>query len=125
MQPPCCDSSRRCQDYREAICFAALDVESRVLEIEIALEAVHDLLRDAAFVAQRDDRASLGVEQLASRTLILQRLLLDRAVVAVVEPRAKAPLPELVRAAQPLGRVGAHRAVVDELVEPAIAASAA
>ena len=56
---------------------AASDVEPGVLEIEVALDAVHDGVVDAALPPQLDDRAPLGVEQLAPQPLVVLRALLD------------------------------------------------
>src|ERR1051326_3067884 len=78
---------------------------------------MHDLVRDPALVAQRDDGGTLGLEQLTPYTLIRERALLDRAVVVIVEAGTEAALPELIEAPHALGRVGAHGALVDELVE--------
>ncbi len=39
-----------------------LDVEPRVLEIEVALDEVHDRVVDAALAAKLDDRTPLRVE---------------------------------------------------------------
>src|SRR5262249_57249105 len=80
-----------------------LDVEPGVLEVEVALEPVHDLVRDPALVAQGDDRGALGLEQLAAGALVRHRAFLDRAVVAVIEAGAKPVLAELLRAPEPLG----------------------
>src|SRR6266542_3344985 len=77
-----------------------LDVEPRVLEVEIALDAVHHLVVDPSLAAQLDDRLTLGVEQLAAQPLVVQGTLLDHPVVLVVEAGPEAALAELVEAEQ-------------------------
>ena len=60
----------------------------------------------------------LGLEELAHHLLVGGRLLLDRAVVAVVEAGLEAVAPEAERAPEPLGGLRADGAVLDELLEP-------
>src|SRR3954451_11046990 len=55
------------------------DLQSLVLEVELALEPVHDVVGDHALVAQPHDLAPLGLEDLPHR-----RLVGDRAVLVAV-----------------------------------------
>src|SRR5439155_13656371 len=74
------------------------DIEAGVLEVEIALDKVHDVVVDSPLTPQLDDRSALGVEQLAAQPLVVLRPLLDRAVVLGVEARREAALAETVQA---------------------------
>jgi hypothetical protein len=76
-----------------------LHVESSVLQVEIALQAVHDLVADDARSSEPHDLGPLGVEELAAQALVVQRALLDRAVVRGVEARRKPIAAEAVQAA--------------------------
>ena len=42
------------------------DVQARVLEVEVALDGVHDVVVDLSLASELDDRPSLGVEKLAT-----------------------------------------------------------
>src|SRR4029077_11096817 len=95
----------------------ALGVQPGDLEIEIVLDAAHHLVADLPRVAQLDDRMTLGLQQLATQPLVLERPLLDLAVPVRVDPRREAVDPEPVRTTEALGRVVPHRAFGYELVE--------
>src|SRR5262245_45286574 len=71
------------------------DLQPGVLEVEVALDAVHDLVVDAPAVAQADDLRALGLEHLAAQALVVLRALLQAPVVGVVEARREAPHPVL------------------------------
>src|SRR5262249_22638985 len=94
-----------------------LHVEPHVLEVEVALDSVHDLVADPAAVAELDDRAPLGLEQLAAEPLVALGLLLEGAVVGVVEAGREPRAAEGVEAPKPLGRVGPYPVLVDQLVQ--------
>ena len=85
-----------------------VDVQPRVFEVEVALDAVQDLVVDLAPAAQLDHAAALGVEKLAAQPLVGLRPLLDLAVVLVVEARREAVWRKSVGAAHALGGVVAH-----------------
>ena len=55
---------------RRAAPRAESDLEARVLEVEVALDAAHDLVVDLAHVAQADDLGALGLEHLAPQALV-------------------------------------------------------
>src|SRR5439155_16922613 len=59
------------------------------LEVDVALHALDDVVVDDALVAEPEQRRLLGGEQLAHHALVRLGLLLDRAVVLVVEARAE------------------------------------
>src|SRR5207245_3895352 len=94
-----------------------LDIQARVLEIEVALDLAHDVIADPALVAQRHDRVPFRVEQLPAQALIRLRLLFDAAVAAVVR-LGEAVYSEAIQAAHALRRIRSHPILVDELVEP-------
>src|SRR5438105_7980742 len=73
-----------------------LDLEARVFQVEVSGDSVHDQVVDAALAAQLDDGVPLGVQKLATEALVGERLLLERPVVAVVEPRAHPGVAEPV-----------------------------
>src|SRR5689334_10523648 len=79
-------------------------VEPGVLEVEVALNAVHDRVADPPLPAEIDHGGSLGVQELAAQPLVVLRALLDRAVVRLVETGSEPVLAEAIGAAQPLGR---------------------
>src|SRR6185312_1412085 len=93
------------------------DVEACVLEIEVALDAMHDVVVDDPVAAKADDRAPLGLEQLAAESLVVQRPRLDLAVVAVVEARGEAVAPEVVETAHAFGGVLPDPVLGQELIE--------
>src|SRR4029079_14646944 len=96
---------------------SASRVETRILEVEIALDEVHDVVVDLPLTPEVDDRSPLGVETLAPSPLVVLRSLLDRAVVAVVEARREAVLTGAVEAAHALSCVLAHPVFGNELVQ--------
>ena len=93
------------------------DIEPGVFEVEIALDAVHDVVVDAALAAEVDDCLSFGVEHFASQALVVLGLLLDAAVVFTVEARGEAIATEDVGAAHPLERLLSDPILAGELVE--------
>ena len=96
----------------------ALDVEPRVLEIEVAVQPSLDVGADHPVTPEVDELRPLGVEQLAAQPLITQRLFLDGAVVVPVETRREPVAAEPVEAAQTLGRVVAHPVLALQLRQP-------
>ena len=50
----------------------ALDLEPGVFQVEVALDAVHDLVADLALVAEPHDLAPLRLQQLADQSLVGQ-----------------------------------------------------
>jgi hypothetical protein len=46
---------------------SSLDLEPGVLQVEVALDVVHDLVADLALVAEQHDLAALGLQQLADQ----------------------------------------------------------
>src|SRR5439155_6675557 len=95
-----------------------LDLQARVLEVEVALDAVHRLVVDPPLAAQLDDRLALGVQDLSPQPLPGQRLLLDAAVVVAVEAGGEAAPAELVLSAHPLQAGLAHPLLPRQLLEP-------
>src|SRR2546423_10536725 len=93
------------------------DVEARILQVQVAREPVHHVVVDHAVTTQLYDRRPLGLEQLAPHPLEARRAFLDLSGVIVVESGREAGLPELVGAAQTLGRVLAHLVRSEQLVE--------
>src|SRR3954454_20229351 len=140
----CFDSLRICSSVRSSSCWIApseptwycircwrclatagesrrprLDLEPRVLEVEVALDPVHDVLVDRALVAQRHHGGPLGLERLTTDALVLLRArLVVLAVGPAVEPGAEAPRPVLVQGPHPLDRVVERPLLERELVEP-------
>src|SRR5437588_1061741 len=94
-----------------------LNVVARDLEIQVALDAAHDVVADPAFVSQRVNRAPFGLEQLAAEPLVGQRALLDGAVAPMKRLR-EAVDPEPIRAAETLRGVLPDPVLLDELVKP-------
>src|SRR5439155_1251852 len=62
-----------------------LDVEARVLEVEVTPNTVDDVAADRPRTPEGHDGVALGVEQLAAQSLIVLRLRLDRSVVLRIE----------------------------------------
>src|SRR6185312_4280897 len=94
------------------------DLEPRLLEVELVLDAAHDLARDLLAVAQPDERAALRGEDLVHQALVEQRALLEVLLVldlarADLEP----PLAELVQAAHALDRPVARPLLLGQLVD--------
>src|SRR5436190_15802417 len=93
------------------------DVEPGVLEIEVTLDEVHHVVVDPSHAPELDDRSPLGVEKLAAKSLVVLRLLLDGAVVLLVETGRETVPAEAVQAAHSLGGVVAHPVLARELIE--------
>src|SRR5205823_6419279 len=85
-----------------------LDLEPRVLEIQVSLDPVHRLIVDRPLAPQPVHLAALGVEDHPAQPLVGLRALLDRAVVLIVEARLEAPDPVLVQRAHPVRGLLAH-----------------
>src|SRR5688500_4923055 len=90
-------------------------VESRFLEIEVADDAPQDVIVDASGALQLQNRAALGVQELAQESLIARRLILDRPVRLGIEARAEALSAEVEEPAQPLDGVVSDPLLLDEL----------
>src|SRR5918998_5409696 len=67
--------------------FNPSDLQARLFEVEVALDAVHHLVADAALVAKSDQGGALRAEQLSRKTLEGGRTVLEAAVVVAVEAR--------------------------------------
>src|SRR3954453_5025980 len=95
------------------------DLQAGVLEIQLALEPVHDVVGDVAAVAQADDLAPLRLQPLAHERLVGGRAVLDPFVV-VGEPGAggEPALAVAVHAAHPLDRFVARPLLALELLDP-------
>ncbi len=81
------------------------------------MQAALDVATDHALAAQIHDRSSLGFEQLPAQTLIVERPLLDAAVVVLIEARREPVPTEAVQPAQSLGRVFADPFLLRELLQ--------
>src|SRR5437762_794861 len=86
----------------------ALNLQPRVLEIQVAPHPVGDIAADQPGAAELHDGGALGIEQLPPQPLVRPRLLLDRAVRFLVEARREAIATEVVEPAHALGGVVAH-----------------
>ena len=93
------------------------DVQALVLEVEVALDAAHDVVVDVAVAPKLAHRLPLRFEELAAQPLVRDGLVLDRPVALRVEARSEPVAPEAVEPAQPLDGVGTHPVLVDQLVE--------
>ena len=95
-----------------------LGVEAGVLEVDVALDALHHLLGDHPVVAQRDHGLPFGVEQLPPQALVPRRAFLDAVVVVSVVAGAEPIRAEAVLATKPFGGVLVHPVLDGELLEP-------
>src|SRR5205807_9209919 len=93
------------------------DVETQVLEVDVALHALHHVLGDHPLVAEAKHRLALRLEQLAPQPLILLRAYLDTLIVRAVVARGEAVRAEAVGAPSPLCGVLSHPALGLELLE--------
>ena len=73
-----------------------LDLEPLVLQVELALEPVHDVVGDRALVAQPHDRGALRLEHLAHDRLVGDRAVLEALVLDLARARRQPPLAVLV-----------------------------
>src|ERR671926_125176 len=80
------------------------DLQARLFEVEVALDAVHRLVAEHALVAQFDQSPALRSEQLPQEALVGDRAFLDPVLVAAVEPGTEAAAAVVVEPAHPLGR---------------------
>src|SRR5262245_29410987 len=94
------------------------DLQAGVLQVELALDAVHHVGADRALVAEPDDGPALGLEQLPDQALVGLRPVLDAVVLQLPGAGLEAPAAELVQAVQPLHGVVAGPVHPGELVEP-------
>src|SRR4051812_11439391 len=96
---------------------AAVEVQALVLEVEVALDPVHDVVVDPALVPQADHRAALRLQQLAAQALVVLGLLLDAVLVDSVEARAEAAAAVVVEPAHALRRLVSHPVLELQLLE--------
>src|SRR5829696_6701155 len=97
------------------------NLEARLVEVEVVLDAAQRLVGDPAPVAQADDRLALALEDVGPQALVGERALFEvgpRVAALLVEPRLVAPQPELVELVQPPQRLLGHlAALLVELLE--------
>src|SRR4051795_9844141 len=96
----------------------ASDLEPLVLEVELALDAVHDVVGDRAVVAQPDDRAPLRLEHLADEALVGGRAVLVAVVLDLAGARLEPAAAVVVETGHALDRVVARPLLAAELLEP-------
>src|SRR3954464_6194672 len=96
----------------------ASDLEPLVLEVELALDAVHDVVGDRAVVAQGDDRPPLGLEHLADEPLVGGRAVLVAVVLDLAGARLQPPAAVVVEAGHALDRVVARPLLAPPLPPP-------
>src|SRR5918995_517876 len=94
----------------------ALHLQAGLFQVEVALDAVHDLVSDATLVAHRDEPQALGPQQLDHEVLVGGRAFFDALRIAL-EAGGKAVAAVNVEAANALGRVLAHPVLVGKLVQ--------
>src|SRR5215211_4155446 len=95
---------------------SALQLQARLFQVEVALDAVHDLIPDAALVAHGDEPQALRPEQLDHQALVGGRAFFD-AVRIAVEAGGETVPAVAVEAANALSRVLAHPVLVDKLIQ--------
>lgn len=102
----------------------SLDLEPLVLEVELALQPVHDLVGDLARVSELDDDPALGLQHFADRALVdarafLQVLLVfgERSAVQTAGPLCESSAPKVVEPDHPLDRVVAGPPFTGKLVQ--------
>src|SRR5829696_4858900 len=81
--------------------------QTRLFEVEVALDAVHSLVADHALIAQFEQSTALRSQQLPQEALVGARAFLGHVLV-VAETGAEAATLVVVEPAHPLGRVLAH-----------------
>src|ERR687886_968441 len=94
------------------------DLEPLVLEVELALDPVHDVVRDRAVVAQPNDRAPLRVEHLADDPLVGGRAVLVAVVLDLAGARLEPPAAVVVGPRHAVDRVLARPLLGAELLDP-------
>src|SRR5215211_6051460 len=95
---------------------SALQLQARLFQVEVALDAVHDLVPDASLVAHCNEPQALRPEQLDHEALVGGRAFFD-AVRIALEAGGEAVTAVAVEAANALSRVLAHPVLVDKLVQ--------
>src|SRR5215207_11110200 len=95
----------------------ALDLQPGVLQVELALDPVHDVVADRPLVAEPDDGLALGLQQLADQALVGQGAVLGAVVLPDAGARLEAPAAELEQAVQPGHGVVAGPVLAGQLVQ--------
>lgn len=75
-------------------CSSGLDLEPRLLEVEVALEAVHDLIGDPAVVPQLGQLIALSDEEEVHHPLVGPRAVLDTVILGLSDPHGEAPVAD-------------------------------
>src|SRR3954453_18412278 len=96
----------------------ASDLEPLVLEVELALDAVHDVVGDRAVVAQPDDRAPLRLEHLADEALVGGRAVFVAVVLDLAGARLEPAAAVVVEAPAAPDPAAARPLPAAELLEP-------
>src|SRR3712207_2365117 len=96
--------------------FNPSDLQARLFEVEVALDAVHHLVAYAALVAELDQGPALRPEQLPHKALVGGGAFLDPVHVAE-DAGFEAAAAVVVEAAHPLGRVLAHPVLPGQLLD--------
>src|SRR5215210_5284815 len=91
-----------------------LQLQAGLFQVEVALDAVHDLVPDAALVTHADEPLALRHEQLDHEALVVRRAFFDTVGIAV-EAGSEAVAAVGVEAAHTLLRVLAHPVLLTEL----------
>src|SRR5829696_2383534 len=95
-----------------------LDLEPGVLKVEVALDPVHHVVADHALVAELDDGAALGLEQLAHQPLPGARPVLVAVVLDFAGLRLEAPVLEVVGTPEPLHGIVVGPVLGGQLLQP-------
>src|SRR5215207_2634267 len=95
---------------------SALQLQARLFQVEVTLDAVHDLVPDASLVAHCNEPQALRPEQLDHEALVGGRAFFD-AVRIALEAGGETVAAVAVEAANALRRVLAHPVLVDKLVQ--------
>src|SRR5215212_9256018 len=93
-----------------------LQLQTGLFKVEVAFDAVHDLVPDAAFVAHADEPLALCHEQLEHEALVVGRSFFDSVGIAV-EAGSEAVAAVGVEVAHALLRVLAHPVLPTELLQ--------
>src|SRR5215211_8826900 len=95
---------------------SALQLQARLFQVEVTLDAVHDLVPDASLVAHCNEPQALRPEQLDHEALVGGRAFFD-AVRIALEAGGEAVTAVAVEAANALSRVLAHPVLVFQLIQ--------